>query len=223
MAYFALGPIVSVVVLLLSQSRTGWLVAVCGLIAVLIPLPQRHRSRWVSGLLAAFVVIAQLPVLLADGVTGFHGRAFAWHVAWEEFQTSPLIGVGTDVFSHEYWEANRDQWLGFWLQNWKGGQLYWEPAHAHNQFLQTAAVGGIVALSALLLLAGILAYIAVKAFDVDSRWMIGTLVILVTVGCVEVVLGVGLVSGTFVLPLVLPVIAGSSIMLMKPASPARLP
>jgi O-antigen ligase len=91
--------------LYLTSSRGAALGLVAGL-AVLVCL--RHPSRRVLGLVTAGAVLAVGAVALTSSDEGVAARLLGenrpryWRVAWEQFESSPLLGTGAGTFSN-YW------------------------------------------------------------------------------------------------------------------------
>jgi tetratricopeptide (TPR) repeat protein/O-antigen ligase len=145
-----------------TSSRAGWLALFmgCGTTLILYGLPILKRGRTeilrlihflktakgvllVVVLLAGFIILGFIFVWQAT-VTGhapvFSARAGIWSVAWNIFQTAPILGYGPGSF-HVLSAVETQIPPGFYL------------VHAHNLFLQVAAEGGIVGIMLLALIA----------------------------------------------------------------------
>ena len=119
---------ISILVLVVSQSRSAWL----GACVVLIVLFARSRRRGVPGIL----LVGILGVFLAGFVSAPFsyarasalGRVPIWHSAIEELKTSPWIGIGLNQF------------------HVVAAPTPFVAAHAHNIFIQLALDLGIIGL-----------------------------------------------------------------------------
>ena len=91
--------------LYLTSSRGAWLALVVGL-AVLMCL---RRPSWrLVGVVSGAALAALVVVALASSDEGVAARLLGenrphyWRVAWEQYETSPLLGTGAGTFSN-YW------------------------------------------------------------------------------------------------------------------------
>lgn len=172
-------------VLALAQSRTAWFaVAVALLFAA--AAGRRGWLRW-AAVTGAAALLLWLRASPPD--VDFTGRPAVWAYAWKVFRAHPLIGDGP----------------GFIEIGSRSGVLPpdigWQPRHAHDQVLQTAAATGVLGLVALLLLAVLLAVAAGRTTRVTGGASVALLGALVSRSITEVPLTTG-VTG-FLLNLVL--------------------
>jgi O-antigen ligase len=150
----AVNVLATLTVLLLSQSQTSWLAALVAVPALLIArsqvrLLQRRTIATLGTLLlvAGFGGLAALfvtphGIALTDFVTGdryrelttLTGRSAIWDVAIQEWQDNPLFGFGPAM-----WDATYRSRLGMPFA-----------FNAHNQFLQSLSLAGLVGLLTLL-------------------------------------------------------------------------
>lgn len=165
-------------VLLLTQSRSGWLGAIGGAVALLIlwqlsDVTSRRRSLWLLGL----VVVAIITSLFI----------FDWHTYWLEPPQQTSIGsFETLSFRQSVW-----QWGGVAVTDFPltgiglgtfrevARTLYpidapptFDIAHAHNLFLQIAIdVGliGLIAYVALLMLVGTLCWRVIRIVNKQNQ------------------------------------------------------
>jgi putative inorganic carbon (HCO3(-)) transporter len=154
--------------LLLTQSRSGWIGGVFGLVALaaLWGLTGRESwQRWVGTAVLLLVVVGGIALVLALGLgqggsltaltlgtvespvgrLTIHGRLEIWSRALYAIQDFPFTGCGLGTFRRMVWVLYPiyDQPPGFDL------------AHAHNVFLQTALDFGLPGLVAYLGLLGV--------------------------------------------------------------------
>ncbi len=140
---------VSLVLAGARAQQAGFLLAVFLYTIVLIRKPA---IRWG----AVFAVVIALPIgaSLNSGVIKYIGRGQSvqslsslndrtriWSASLEAIAKRPLIGYGYSVGARG---AIRDHWK----------YAHWIPPHAHNEFIEIALDGGIIALGMLLLLYG---------------------------------------------------------------------
>ncbi len=160
--------LVSVPALFLSQSRAGWIGAVCGVgvAAGLLLWKKKRRAFW--------YYTAGLPVLIAllAGLLWFASPTFqervsgampasldlaaqirltAWQDSWEMIQEKPLLGHGPGSYrwiypSYQSWTFQR------WLR------------YAHNEYIHTVAEFGFVGLLLGALFAGCVLYRFLRAY-----------------------------------------------------------
>lgn len=147
-------------VLLLTQSRGGWLGLLAGL-AVLLCLAGR-RGRWIllAGALVAILLVARLgferlAAVLASspGLGGLEGRLEVWSRALAMIHDFPFTGIGLGGFT-----LVSDRLYPFFAY------LPGTVEHAHNLYLQVAVDLGLPGLAAWLGLAAGGLYCAGRAF-----------------------------------------------------------
>jgi O-antigen ligase len=129
--------------LLASMSRGGVFGGGLGLIAFIVFSRRRiggaRRVAWMVGGLAALVVIAsayanlgQLLLRLQETTEqGTWGRPAIWRDTWRMASAFPLTGVGAGAFQHGM------------LAYQQGSRLFFFN-HAHNEYLQIVAEGGLL-------------------------------------------------------------------------------
>lgn len=205
---FAVLALVTVVALVLSGSRGGWLSFVVGGMAWLVFLVanlKQRGSRMVGGVAVAGVLLAvvggvtSIPVIqkiteerveannpgaetrevtLAEA----DGGRFAFQqMAFEVFLDSPAVGEGPRAFSYRSLEKWDPDSFGLWNAL---------PVFAHNEFLQVLADYGLIGFAlviGLLFLHGILGTLGVLRSDSEDPdlaiWQLGALAGLVAVMC----------------------------------------
>lgn len=149
----ALNVLATLTVLLLAQSQTSWLATMLAVPALLIGrshlrLFERRTIAALGGLLlvAGFGALAALFVAphgltLTDFVTGdryrelttLTGRSAIWDVALQEWKENPLFGYGPTMWDTAY-RARAGLPFAF---------------NAHNQYLQSLSLAGLVGLATL--------------------------------------------------------------------------
>lgn len=178
----AIGTILLAIILLLTQSRSGWIGAVAGslivalLYAVLLPPGSRLRRPLYASLAVTTVL------LIAAGIW-LWPRLWATSMGNPEVATDTAIGtLETMAFRYELWHwavmALADfpfTGTGLGTFRWVVTRLYptgytIDIAHAHNMFLQVGldvGIPGLISYLALLLISGTVAW---KAARSDSRF-----------------------------------------------------
>ncbi len=141
------GLIATVVCVGFTGSRAAWLAALLGLPWLLwLACRAGERPKVFGTLFAAGVLflvsfgLGGLGRLQMVGVDEPVNRPQIWATAWAAFGDNPVTGVGTDGFT-SYWRENRSQ--DFLIVT-----------HAHNLWLQFAAAYGLPGLVAVLWLTG---------------------------------------------------------------------
>ena len=136
-------------VMLLAQSKTAW---ASSFIIGLVLVGYRHGRAEGGGIKLGFAIlligilaVAGLALLFVDvghlldklnaskagtDITTLTGRAQIWAAAIEAWKTSPIFGYGLTAWGPEH-RASIGMYFAF---------------HAHNQFLQSASVGGVFGL-----------------------------------------------------------------------------
>jgi hypothetical protein len=207
-----LGPTLTLILLLWSQSRTGLFGVVVGVVIIAIPVLGRRPARWSWIAMAGVVILSFFPWFISlANVDGFNGRWVAWEVAWREFAAAPLIGYGPDLFGNAYWDANP-------VSSFK-------PLHAHSQFLEAIGISGLLGLLAGLYLLALAVAIAVQSRLADHRWAMAAVAVVVTVASMEVVLGVRNATESYLTVVLLATVLGSALKLLRSQSdrPAAQP
>jgi exopolysaccharide production protein ExoQ len=179
---------VSLMVLLLAQSKTAWVAALVILAVVWVPLALRRAftttaplrrfnqvvwSTWAvivlllvfAAALVAFDVTEKL--LSKTDVLTLTGRTEIWDITLRAWKENVLFGFGPQV-----WGTQRQ--LRF--------QMF-HVGHAHNQLIQSLGEAGVVGLLLLLIYVGVLFSVAFRRF-VKSRGVVLTLLLLLVVRCV---------------------------------------
>jgi len=129
--YWRAWTLTSVVVLLLTQSRSGWLAALVGVLIWSDGRFGRARTGLVAGLAGLFGWLAVGQSVSQNGLTG---RDKVWDGAWSAFIHRPILGGGPLVL--------RDEFAGTRLAF---------GAQAHNQVLDALAKTGLIGTIFLLL------------------------------------------------------------------------
>jgi hypothetical protein len=190
------GPIASFTALLWAQSRTAWIAT--GVAAGILVLTwSLKRWTWVPGVVLSLVALAV--VILPWRDFGLHGRWYAWEVVREALADNWMLGRGPYLLSPEFWDS------------WKAAQgevVLWEPAHAHNQFLASLGLLGLVGAAICLLTFFIMIRIAGKVRLADFGWTIAAVALLLLYSGPEVTFGVADVSATYLPVLVLVAVLG---------------
>ncbi|MEM2582733.1 MAG: O-antigen ligase family protein [Candidatus Caldarchaeum sp.] len=152
--WFGLG--VAGLVLILTQSKTTWVLLIIGLGLIhLFKLNQRPTSSRIAGnlfviflVLGSFLVAATSDVDLLENVTDwakdresdlitFTGRSYIWAVVLDIVRENPWFGYGPHLWDPEMALAYAPL-------------LGWAPAQSHNQYLQSLGEGGIIGLVGLM-------------------------------------------------------------------------
>ena len=148
--YFA----IAAVALLLTQSKTSYMVAVAGVAFVRfedlrsrfdVKAPGKFISTLIAG--STFLIAAGLIVFLVFANTGkldrflsfseaitFTGRTRIWQITWNDFMDNPIFGYGPAIWDLKYrYEHN-----------------FMAAGQAHNQVFQTLGQAGLIGLATLL-------------------------------------------------------------------------
>ncbi len=132
-----------------TGSRAAWLAAVIGLPWLLWLRYRPRRQLWLLGTAALGIALVtfglpnRLRTLEANNPVS---RPDIWRVAWQGFLEHPWTGVGTNF-------------PDYWRETYRGASSEIVP-HAHNLWLQFAAVYGLPGLVAVLWLTGCFLYLA---------------------------------------------------------------
>ena len=165
--FFRRGPrkwgacIFTVITIVLTGSRAqqaGFLLAVLG---YAILLSRKPVLRW--GALFTAIVALPIGLSLSTGLMKFVGRGQnmkslttlndrtrIWQISVDAILQRPLIGYGYSVGARG---AIRDHWHF----------AHWIPPHAHNEFIEIALDGGLIALAMLLFLYGAVFWKSLRA------------------------------------------------------------
>lgn len=186
-----LGPGATLLTVLWTQSRTGWVATAVGVIALAVPWRRLGRLG-VAVLACVWVVLIVAPPVVARvwGVS-FNGRDQAWGIAEHIIRTSPAGGFEPTVFSTPFWQLLSS--LGY-----RG----WFPMHAHNVLLEAGVrlgVLGLIFMASAWLLAGVC---AVRARAFDQGLAVAAVTAMAVYAGVEPALGTG-PGGAVYLPAVL--------------------
>jgi O-antigen ligase len=171
--------LVTLVVVVLTGSRAGWLALAGALIVVGLPwlvaaAPRdvlrraAHSGTFGIGLSVFILVGLAAVLLLAPGVIarieegGDGGRPTYFVTALRMFQEAPLLGTGPGT-----WAARR-------IVHTRGGEIDYYIPHAHDVYLQTLAELGLVGALAGLAMIGSVAWLIVRGLRSDDairrRW-----------------------------------------------------
>lgn len=139
--------------LILSQSKTAWIVVVLGFLLIGINKFKEKLSltkssnailgfasaTFLFGAAAIFVIILKISkfqsYLDADrtGLTTFTGRTKIWSVTWDEFVINPISGYGPSIWDLQYRIQHGMTYVG----------------QAHNQYIQTLGQAGLIGIISL--------------------------------------------------------------------------
>lgn len=165
-------------VLFLSQSRTGYLAGAVSMIALIVWNFGRKPARLgVLVLTAALTLVpfihptpqtAVVQSLQSRDVSTLHGRTTVWRIALDEFERSPLIGYGPELFSPQY-RRNLNAGL-----SWVG--------QGHNQYIQTLGESGLLGFVGLLAFLGGLTWTAFRATG-STKGLSAALILMFHVRC----------------------------------------
>lgn len=121
-----------VIILILSQSRTGALAAIVGLFvwSLLLPSTRGLRFRKSLRLVSAGVLVLGITLYIGIFDPTLGTRTNAWQQFWQLWTSEPVTGVGTLRVEEYFREATNVEILAF--------------THAHNLLLDQAARYGVV-------------------------------------------------------------------------------
>lgn len=133
----------AVVVLLATQSRTGWLMAVIGLVGLVAVDPKSYRLRKIAIWTVSMVALLGLFFIFTSDLAQLNGlttgRVKGWQIMTSLTPEIWFVGGGLEVLSEAF---NNNKLIG--LGSWS--------AQAHNQFLQTLLDSGVIGLFILITL-----------------------------------------------------------------------
>lgn len=192
------GPVASGAALLWSQSRTGLLATALVAVVVLGLRAARSGRRTTAAVLWVTAAASVIPpaITLVGVAWSFHGRWLPWRIAWTLLEDNWILGVGPGAFSPQFWD--------FWTALQPAS---WEPAHAHNQVLQSTVLLGLVGGAILIATAAAMIRIAAAAGPGDRSWAVAVCTITFVTAGPETVLGVGDIAATY-----LPILVGAAVL-----------
>jgi O-antigen ligase len=148
-----IGALAAIAVILMSGSRTIWLAAIAALV-VRVGLSaqfKRPRLRWILPTVALGVIVG---VLLGGQIAGrvgtvstVEGRLEIYRASLDRWLDSPLLGHGPGTYSAQMTVAGHDELL----------------THGHNALVQMLVEGGVVGVTAMLLIASGVAFAALRS------------------------------------------------------------
>ncbi|TMV86808.1 O-antigen ligase family protein [Thioclava sp. BHET1] len=142
----------SVICLVLTQSATGLLAAIFGIVLLIFyaGLRRQHGLSRLALLLLFLLFAALLLLFLSEFLVPFleflgkdatlTGRVPLWRMVDDAIRRSPWLGYGYQAF----WAPNSPEAWKVW------GTLNWQAPHAHNGFRDTLLSFGVVGLGLLL-------------------------------------------------------------------------
>lgn len=188
-------PIVILIPLLWSQSRTSIAAAIGCVVVLMLQLRWPAIRPYVIGMA---LLAAVLPPLMhfslgryLDVNSVFNGRPIAWDTGRFVISLSPYTGSGPGVMSDEFWEM-----LGRSRRDGAG----WLPLHAHNEVLETIAQSGLVGATTLLAVVLVAVVAALQRSGRTGALAAATLLFLGSQAGVEVPLGLTYFPIGFLLP-----------------------
>lgn len=188
--------LVVVVTLILTQSKTNWIIAFIlagGLIAVEIrnamgagvknPRHQQNVIVMLGGLIVGMIVVLISlivigPQTLVDsvsqdfesaGASTLTGRDVLWVLALKEWHANPLFGYGPKIWDEEYRLS-----VGLFFAH-----------HAHNQYLDVLSRSGLFGLGGLISLIIAYFYYAIRYFTLSHGVLFAALVFILIRGFTE--------------------------------------
>lgn len=197
------GIFISLVALVLTFSRTGWL----GLSASLLLIIGIGGCRWQQNkhFLLFMVVTVSLSILTGMGLVQLHpepaadyrvverlasipagqdsGRSLIWSVAWRIFFDSPIFGHGTGSLVYTFHRFQNQAAVAFW-----GADR--DIRQTHNEYLHILATQGMVGLIAWLGFLAAIGYYGVRFVDKDN--LLGSDRLFILAACVGYLICMGL-------------------------------
>lgn len=188
--------------IVLAQSSTAYIMVVIGALLV-----TTWASKIVRVLLLPALVVVGFIALLDFGVVqvavdsllpetagSLNGRTRIWDSAIFAFQQSPVFGYGPAFLSEDYRAA--------YLPNFDAA------THAHSQWYQSLGGTGIVGVTALLILVGVLVVFALKSWRATNGITIAVLIAMVIRSVAETPLRpTGVSDSTYLLLMTIAIIA----------------
>jgi len=150
--------------LFLLTSRTAWIASLCG-VSFIVMAVDRTRNIWVSKskIFRTVVLFSVLPVLLLCSYGLYtmkkdsaDGRILIWTVSSSIFGQNLFTGSGSDTFSTLYMDAQAT-----YFENDPDSEynmLADEMVSTGNEFLKQAVEGGLMGLTMVLLIIGLLLF-----------------------------------------------------------------
>ncbi len=147
---YCLGIVVIIIGLIFSESRGAWLSFIGVLVITATLYAIKNELKVLSIRIRRWKVIGTFTFLLACAVfvlywvnpASSQGRIMIWEITSEMIADNPIIGVGQGNYSVEYLNYQSEYFSNSDNQQWqhKAANI----KQAHNEFLQSAAEGGIV-------------------------------------------------------------------------------
>jgi hypothetical protein len=130
-------------------------------------IPQALRAAIVLGATGILLLVLAASGLISslvgsDDVTGLNGRTDVWELSIATWRASPIVGAGPDAFGEDFRTKNGLAFAG----------------QAHNQFFQSLASGGLIAVLLFLSLILILSRAALRNRANTHGASLGLLVLL---------------------------------------------
>lgn len=187
--YRKLGWLVSVAVLVSTQSKTSWagaVLAYCIFFSHKISVIRTSKSGYsvtpsvIGGLLilAGFVGVAMLGVIGVEGwfkgldtqtynsLTSLTGRTSIWEITVRSWQDNPIFGYGPGLWDVEYRLKYAPQYL-------------YIVGQAHNQFFETLGESGVLGLIGLFIYVGTLLSFGMRFFKVTRGGSLSLVIVLI--------------------------------------------
>jgi hypothetical protein len=150
-----------------SFSRTGMVAMIVGVLVTLIPFERAKRIWWpLTGLLGFML----LPLVLSGWLRG------------------SSISDGTTVWRFDLWQrylADSEVWMPFGIGPKPASPEY--AGHAHQQLLESLAVGGWLGLAGCVAFIVLATWVAVRVAALDNRAAVGVLFVMAVIFQVDVV------------------------------------
>lgn len=158
-----LGCLVAVPTIILTGARAQQAGFIVAFFLYAIVFSKKPAIRW--GVIAAVTLTAFMAVPFSDKLMKYIGRGQTlqtlstlddrtrvWQASLEAIRSHPLLGYGYSVGARN---AIRDYWKF----------THWVPPHAHNEFLEAALDGGVIAFGIILFFYGIVFWKSLRAID----------------------------------------------------------
>jgi O-antigen ligase len=174
---------VSLIVLLLTVSRTAWIAAIVAgsiwaafrLFPRLTTAARIQTSFFILGFGVAVVIngvalgLIEMGDRVSSGAATLTGRTEIWSLSWEMWKKSPVFGYGTNAWSEEWREGFGFSWAG----------------QAHNQFFQTLVQSGMFGALVLVVYVVVLVKLAIAKAESSKGASIALVAVLVIRGITE--------------------------------------